>query len=304
MRNPLVKLISLQYKEFNPGRTVCVWMFLIVVLLLGCGAGDTIITLASLSNPIHIVVETNTGGATALVLEQQSGVISRINLDTLEVTGTLITGLNNPEGFAIEPGGPGETSVLVIENTVPVRLVKANLSNKNISNLCPPLNLNSPTGMVRENNGDVLVTTNGGLFRINFNQGGCIVTRVDSNLSNLTGIALELSTNSVLVTNSSDGKLIRISLDNSSPPEDLALNLMSPSGVAPLSTGGALVVQTGNGSVVKIAGSQLPSPSTIVTTIKTGLNSPRGIALNSQENTAFVTETNPGQIVQISIPFP
>lgn len=267
---------------------------------------------SGLSKPLALLVEA--GERTALVVEQDTGEVSRIDLVSGKVT-TLAEGLHQPSGLAIESSG---ATALVAGVLPPDPL---NFANKGLvervhldtgtreSLVDPTADMPSPAAIALLPGGTRALVTDpmsaAKLFVVDLDARTIAPLATSPPITHPNGFAVEPDGKTALVTDTSTGKLLRLTLPPCpTTPCPLALvhsGLQSPTDVA-VEPGGAtaLVLQPTDLVRVSIAGPVLPSGTSAVR-VATGLTNPRRVAIEPGGRTALVTEATPDGVRRITL---
>src|SRR3990172_4872721 len=180
-----------------PLRFSSVLMAAPLVFVSGCGAGGSPSAgdpaspnssagrLPGLSGPMGIATQRLLGRERLLVLEEDTGELSRVSLDTGEIE-LIAVGLSQPHALVLEPESDRHTA-LVTEST---GLSRVDLDSGTVTRLTP---LSRPTGLlINPTQSDaVVVVANGALFYIQRAQGTVESIITHGGLTNARGIVLE-----------------------------------------------------------------------------------------------------------------
>jgi len=255
-----------------------------LLFLSGCGAGGSPSAgdpaspnssagrLPGLSGPMGIATQRLLGQERLLVLEEDTGELSRVRLDTGEIE-LIAVGLSQPHAIVLEPEN-SQSTALVTEST---GLSRVDLDSGTVTRLTP---LSRPTGLlINPTQSDaVVVVADGTLLHIQRTGGMITSTLTDGGLTNARGIVLE-SPGVVLVAagDFSGGSLVRINLVDRTVatvvPDSSALRL--PFGLEFGVEGLTLTAQLSN-TLVRLAGLQSDTPTTDIHI--EGLKHPTGLA--------------------------
>ncbi len=256
-----------------------------LLFLSGCGAGggspsagdpaflnSSAGRLPGLSGPMGIAVQRLLGQERLLVLEEDTGELSRVNLETGEVE-LVVAGLSRPHALVLEPESDRHTA-LVTEST---GLSRVDLDSKTIT---PLTALSRPTGLLidQTHSDSVVVVAGGILYHIQRARGTVESMLTDGGLTNARGIVPE-SPGVVLVAAGDflGGRLVRVNLVDRTVaavvPDSAALRL--PFGLEFGVEGLILTAQSSN-ALVRLAGLQSDTPTTNIHV--EGLKHPTGLA--------------------------
>src|SRR3990172_8443406 len=267
-----------------PLRFSSVLMAAPLLFLSGCGvggspsAGDAASPhpsagrLPGLSGPMGIATQRLLGQERLLVLEEDTGELSRVNLDTGEIE-LIAVGLSRPHALLLEPVSDRHTA-LVTEST---GLSRVDLDSGTVTTLTP---LSRPTGLLINptQSDSVVVVANGILHHIQRARGTVESVMTDSGLTNARGIVLE-SPGVVLVAagDSTGGRLVRVNLVGRTVapviPDSAALRM--PFGLE-FGVEGLLVTAQSSNALVRLAGLESDTPTTDIHVV--GLKHPTGLA--------------------------
>jgi len=207
-----------------------------------------------------------------LVLEEDTGELSRVSLDTGEIE-LIAVGLSQPHALVLEPESDRHTA-LVTEST---GLSRVDLDSGTVMTLTP---LSRPTGLLINptQSDSVVVVADGTIYHIHRARGTIESTMTDGGLTNARGIALE-SPGVVLVAagNSTGGSLVRVNLVNrmvvTAIPDSTALRL--PFGLE-FGVEGLLLTAQSSNTLIRLAGLQSNTPTAGIHI--EGLTHPTGLA--------------------------
>ena len=238
---------------------------------------------AGLSPPLEsIAIEA--GGATALLVEEGSGELSRVDVFTGAVT-TIASGIPGAEAVAIEAGG---ATALVVEEFTR-NLIRVNLSNGAKTVVASGIDSEPELeeALEIEEGGNTVLLTNertGRILRVDLTMGTSSV--VASGLAGIEGLALEAGgTTALAALNSShtfraDDRLVRVSLTSGLVTSVIAQtpNLSCPQ-VPKIESGGRSVLLT-ESCPGRLSRVNLTSGAT--TTIATGFSNAEGLAIEGK----------------------
>ena len=214
------------------------------------------------------------------------GALSRLSLST-GVLQSIGTGLSNPTGMAVEPGGK---SILVLEQGVcctggvsgPAKITRLSLPAEKVKPLY--LGFKVPGGIAGEPAGTALVVDPAGtLTRVDPVSGAAKV--ITSQLTSPQKAAVESGGATALVTQ--QGNLARVNLSTGAIVP-ICTGLLTPTGIA-IEAGGAsaLVAESGAGQLLRCNLS-----SGAVTVLAVGLSSPQTVGIESGGGSAVVLGAN------------
>ena len=173
--------------------------------------------------------------------------------------------------------------------------------------------LEFPSGIALENNDSLLITERGAgrISRVSIGDGTVVPLNLKppDALEAPSGIVLQDSRTAIVaaIGTGADGEggLFKVNLD-SGEITLLGKGLDFPSGITLMPDGESLlVVEQSSGvlSKIRISGPLSPTASTLFSreVITIGLHSPQRVAIEPEDNTALVTETNPDGIRRVRI---
>lgn len=257
-----------------------------LLFLSGCGAGGghdpasgappsspaSGVRLPGLNGPMGVATQYFLGQERLLVLEEDTGELSRVNLDTGEIE-LIAVGLSQPHAIVLEPESDRHTA-LVTEST---GLSRVDLDSGTVTRLTP---LSRPTALLidQTHSDSVVVVTDGILYHIQRARGTVNSMLTDGGFTNARGIVRE-GPGVVLVAagDSMGGRLVRVNLVDRTVatviPDSTALRL--PFGLEFGVEGLILTAQLSN-TLVRLAGLQSDTPTTDIHV--EGLKHPTGLA--------------------------
>ena len=226
--------------------------------------------------------------------------IQRANLDGTNIQDVVSTGLNSPEGIAIDVTG----GKIYWTDAGSGKIQRANLNGANVQDIVSPGWLGgTPTGIALDVAGGKIYWTNwfaGTIQRANLN-GSNIQNIVTEESEFLEGIALDVAGGKIYWTSWLTDKIRRANLNGSNIQDIVSTELDFPQGIALDITGGKIYwTSRGLFAGSKIRCANLDG-SNIQDIVSTGLDSPVGIALDVASGKVYWTDTGTGKIQRANL---
>jgi DNA-binding beta-propeller fold protein YncE len=250
----------------------------------------TITTFATgFSSPSGVAVDSS---GNVYVGDQGNNLVSKITPGGS--VSTLATGLNNPRGVAVDSSG---------------NVYVADQNNNRIAKITPggsvsnfATGITAPIGVTVDSSGNVYVAANSNVYKIT--SGGSVST-LASGLTNPFGVAVD-SLGNVYVTELNLNRILKITISTGAisvyagsgsvgsqdgPGASATFNWVY--GITIDSVGNLYIGDFNNNSVRKI------TTDAVVSTVATGFNNPRGVAIDSTGNVLYVADSSNNRIRKI-----